>query len=60
MAKKHTAFRLSPEALELCAKLAQKLGLTRTTVVEMSIRLLSESHGVQTDDSDNQSNSTQE
>jgi hypothetical protein len=38
VAKEATSFRLSPEALELIRELAQKLGITRTAVVELAVR----------------------
>lgn len=39
--KKATSFRLSPRALELCEALADELGITKTAIIELSIRELS-------------------
>ena len=41
-----TSFRLSPEALELAEALTQKLGLTRTALMELALRRLAEVEGV--------------
>jgi hypothetical protein len=39
--KNPSSFRLSPEALELIGKLAEHLGISKTSVVEMAVRQLS-------------------
>ena len=41
-----TSFRLTPEALELAEALTQKLGLTRTALMELALRRLAEVEGV--------------
>jgi predicted transcriptional regulator len=46
MAKRFSSYRLSEECHELLGKLANKLGLTRTTVIEMAVRKLAEQEAV--------------
>lgn len=46
MPKKPTSIRLSDEARRLKAKLAKKLGIDETAVIEMGIRKLANTEGV--------------
>lgn len=46
--KKSTSFYLSDEALELLKQLAEKLGLSQASVVEMAVRKLAEEQKVST------------
>jgi hypothetical protein len=39
--KNPSSFRLSPEALDLIGQLADHLGISKTSVVEMAVRQLS-------------------
>jgi len=47
MNKTGTSFRLSDTARELIESLTQKLGVSKTDVVEIAIRELAQSKGVQ-------------
>lgn len=40
----HTTFRLTPEVLALLAELSEARGLSRTAVIELSIRDFYEAH----------------
>ena len=46
MVKQPTSFRLSAEALELIGRLADLLGLSQASIVEMAVRLLARKEGV--------------
>ena len=46
--KTATAFRLSATAQELMGGLAQKMGVTKTAVIEMAVRQMAEREGVRT------------
>lgn len=46
MLKKPTNMRLSEEAKQLLDRLAHKLGINETSVVEMAVRKLAEAEGV--------------
>lgn len=45
--KQPTSLRLSPEAKRLLEELAKKLGVTQAAIVEIAIRRLAETEGVQ-------------
>lgn len=45
--KKGTSFRLSPTALELIGRLTGKLGLSQAGVIEMAVRKLAQTEGIQ-------------
>lgn len=40
--KQPTSFRLSPEALALIREMAEKMGLSQASVLELAVRKLSE------------------
>ncbi len=44
--KSSTSIRLSPEAEKLRTKLAAKLGINKTAVIELALREFAEKHGV--------------
>lgn len=45
--EKHTTIRLTPEANRLLEELAQKLGVTKTSIIEMAIREFAEKRDVE-------------
>lgn len=45
--KKSTTFRLSDDARVIIGLLAQKLGVSNTDVIEISVRKLAQAEGVQ-------------
>ena len=45
--KEQTSMRLTPEASRLLEKLAKKLGVSRTAVMEMAVRRLAEVEKIQ-------------
>lgn len=45
-----TSMRLSPRGVGLLARLSAKLGLSRSGVMEMSVRRLAELEGISTED----------
>lgn len=49
MSKSATSYRLSPKALELLRLLAEEMGVSRTSVIEIGIRELAKKHGVETE-----------
>ncbi len=44
-----TSYRLSPAALELVGKLADKFGLSQAGIVELAVRKLAEAEGIKTE-----------
>lgn len=46
MTKYPTSFRLSPDALALLAKLADALGLSQASTIELAVRQLAKREGV--------------
>lgn len=48
--KQATSIRLTPEAKRLVKELAKRLGVSQTAIMEIAIRRLAESEGVQQED----------